>query len=581
MRDCAAARCRNESRQSAVTGTVRPAVEHRLHRCEIRVALCTAAQVPARPVCARHGADDGCRARYARALAGRRAADRAHRRRRVAGAWPVPRWRIRGTRRRDAGWHERDAGRSAADPHRVPGPRWLGERITRCNGAAWLLGLAGVYLVVRHKIALGGDSTALVAIVVALVGISVGTLYQKKYCGRVDLRTGAVVQFAACVAALRADRRALRPAPIAWTGSFMFALGWSVIVLSVGAISLLYWLLRHGAAADVARLFYLVPPVTALMAFVLFGERLDATGDCRHGTDRVRGGAGTAACRMNKNLIKDLYRYIWSTSARDQIAAVDHVRVRVPARVGAARAAAAHRQRRGRAPAVPVHRDAVPDLSGRVAAARRTQARHERLSRLGRREDQSAPADAACADRASRSPRVGDAGVRISIIVSEAEAVGGFAGGSFSEPVLNAGILLSVFGYMLYVQPWMALVALLMFCPQLLFIPALQEAINRRTKRRIETLRAVSGAIVHEAAGRRERTERHTSTTADRLCLPAERADLHPQVRHQFPDEPALQPRRYRHPRGRRLARAERPDRSRTIVAFISGVNRMNSPWGT
>jgi len=64
--------------------------------------------------------------------------------------------------------------------------------------------------------------------------------------------------------------------PIQWTGSFVFALGWSVIVLSVGAISLLYWLLRHGAAAEVARLFYLVPPVTALMAFLLFGETLDA-----------------------------------------------------------------------------------------------------------------------------------------------------------------------------------------------------------------------------------------------------------------------------------------------------------------
>jgi drug/metabolite transporter (DMT)-like permease len=64
--------------------------------------------------------------------------------------------------------------------------------------------------------------------------------------------------------------------PIDYTPQFVFALGWSVIVLSVGAISLLYWLLRHGAAADVARLFYLVPPVTALMAFALFGERLDA-----------------------------------------------------------------------------------------------------------------------------------------------------------------------------------------------------------------------------------------------------------------------------------------------------------------
>jgi drug/metabolite transporter (DMT)-like permease len=152
---------------------------------------------------------------------------------------------------------------------------WLGERITPLQWSGLTLGLAGVYLVVRHKIALGGDSTALVAIVLALAGISIGTLYQKKYCGRVDLRTGAVVQFAACAAIYAPMVALIEPEPIAWTASFMFALGWSVIVLSVGAISLLYWLLRHGAAAAVARLFYLVPPVTALMAFILFGERLD------------------------------------------------------------------------------------------------------------------------------------------------------------------------------------------------------------------------------------------------------------------------------------------------------------------
>ena len=61
-----------------------------------------------------------------------------------------------------------------------------------------------------------------------------------------------------------------------WVPAFLFALGWSVLVLSVGAITLLYWLLRHGAAANVARLFYLVPPVTALEAYFLFGETLDA-----------------------------------------------------------------------------------------------------------------------------------------------------------------------------------------------------------------------------------------------------------------------------------------------------------------
>jgi drug/metabolite transporter (DMT)-like permease len=153
---------------------------------------------------------------------------------------------------------------------------WLGERITALQWSGLTLGLAGVYLVVRHKIALGGDTTALVAVVIALVGISVGTLYQKKYCGRVDLRSGAVIQFAACTALYAPIVAFVEPAPIAYTPQFVFALGWSVIVLSVGAISLLYWLLRHGAAADVARLFYLVPPVTAVMAFALFGERLDA-----------------------------------------------------------------------------------------------------------------------------------------------------------------------------------------------------------------------------------------------------------------------------------------------------------------
>jgi drug/metabolite transporter (DMT)-like permease len=153
---------------------------------------------------------------------------------------------------------------------------WLGERISRLQWAGLVLGLIGVYFVVRHKIGLGGDATALVAVMAALVGISVGTLYQKKYCAHVDLRSGAVVQFTACVLLYAAIVALTGWHPIDWTPQFVFALGWSVIVLSVGAISLLYWLLRHGAAADVARLFYLVPPVTALMAFALFAERLDA-----------------------------------------------------------------------------------------------------------------------------------------------------------------------------------------------------------------------------------------------------------------------------------------------------------------
>jgi drug/metabolite transporter (DMT)-like permease len=154
---------------------------------------------------------------------------------------------------------------------------WLREPVVAGQWAGLALGLAGVWLVVRHKVSLDADPVALAAIAVALAGISVGTLWQKRHASHVDLRTGAAIQFAACaivylpLVLLFEDASAVQ-----WTPQFAFAIGWSVVVLSVGAISLLYWLLRHGAAAGVARLFFLVPPVTALMAFAMFGERLDA-----------------------------------------------------------------------------------------------------------------------------------------------------------------------------------------------------------------------------------------------------------------------------------------------------------------
>ncbi len=153
---------------------------------------------------------------------------------------------------------------------------WLGERVVPRQWLGLALGLAGVWLVVRHKVALTGDGKALAAILLALVGISVGTLYQKRYCSHVDLRSGAFIQFTACAIAYAPIVLAFEPTPVRWTPEFAFALGWAVIVLSVGAISLLYWLLRHGAASNVAGLFFLVPAVTAVMAWLLFGETLDA-----------------------------------------------------------------------------------------------------------------------------------------------------------------------------------------------------------------------------------------------------------------------------------------------------------------
>lgn len=153
---------------------------------------------------------------------------------------------------------------------------WMHERVVPRQWLGLAVGLVGVFFVVRHKIDFGGDLRGLLPCAIALVGISVGTLYQKRRCAHIDLRTGAVVQFAVCALLFVPLALVFDTRPVQWTGSFVFALGWSVLVLSVGAISLLYVLLRHGAAANVARLFYLVPPVTALEAYLLFGERLDA-----------------------------------------------------------------------------------------------------------------------------------------------------------------------------------------------------------------------------------------------------------------------------------------------------------------
>jgi ABC-type multidrug transport system fused ATPase/permease subunit len=171
-------------------------------------------------------------------------------------------------------------------------------------------------------------------------------------------------------------------------------------------------------------------------------------------------------------------------------------------------------------------------------------------------------------------------GVAISIIVSEVEAVGGFIGSSVSEPVLNGGILLSVFGYMLFTQPLMALVAILLFCPQVLFIPFLQEAINRRTKRRIETLRALSADIVSEATdpgeARKETTYRRRVGEVYRLNIAIFRRkfgmNFLMNLLHHLGVIGILSVGGWLLIRGKTEAG--------TVVAFISGLNRMNDPWG-
>jgi ABC-type bacteriocin/lantibiotic exporter with double-glycine peptidase domain len=92
-------------------------------------------------------------------------------------------------------------------------------------------------------------------------------------------------------------------------------------------------------------------------------------------------------------------------------------------------------------------------------------------------------------------------GIEISMILSESEPIGGFAGISISEPLLQGGILVSVFGYLAFLEPWMALLSLAVLSPQIVFVPLIQRAISQRAEARIRTLREVSGEIVGAAGG--------------------------------------------------------------------------------
>ena len=105
-----------------------------------------------------------------------------------------------------------------------------------------------------------------------LIGITAGTLYQKKYCGPFDIRTGVALQTVLSCIVMIAIAASFETMQIDWTADFVFAVLWSAIGLSVIASCLYYWLIQRGAAARVTSLIYLSPPTTALMGWAMFGE---------------------------------------------------------------------------------------------------------------------------------------------------------------------------------------------------------------------------------------------------------------------------------------------------------------------
>jgi drug/metabolite transporter (DMT)-like permease len=160
----------------------------------------------------------------------------------------------------------------------------IGESLRPRQWFGLLLGLCGVALVVSNKIQLNGLSTASVALcLLALLSITTGTLYQKRYCAHFDLRTGTLIQFAASVVvllpfAIAFEDLDLTLSHVVWTPRFIGALLWSVLALSIGAIFLLFALIRKNAATTVTSLLYLTPPTTAVMAWLIFGETLGLAG---------------------------------------------------------------------------------------------------------------------------------------------------------------------------------------------------------------------------------------------------------------------------------------------------------------
>lgn len=156
---------------------------------------------------------------------------------------------------------------------------FLGERVSRRQWSGLLLGFAGVALVVSNKFSFGtqefnGTGFA----VMSLIGMTAGTLVQKRYGINIDMRTNMAIQFTAAALVLAVFAAFFETMEVRWTGAFMLVQAWLVCGLSIGAVALTYMLIRLNAASKVASLFYLMAPVVAVMGFFLFGETLSLYG---------------------------------------------------------------------------------------------------------------------------------------------------------------------------------------------------------------------------------------------------------------------------------------------------------------
>jgi len=153
----------------------------------------------------------------------------------------------------------------------------LDERLARVQWLGIFLGLAGVIVVVLEKVfahSSGVAAGALLASSLSVLGMSGGTLVQRRHGASVPLLWGTVAQYAASTVVLAVAGVVFEDFRISFTASTVFALVWSTLVLSIGAVLIMLWLLQHQAAAKVSSLFFLTPALSALEGAILFHEHL-------------------------------------------------------------------------------------------------------------------------------------------------------------------------------------------------------------------------------------------------------------------------------------------------------------------
>jgi drug/metabolite transporter (DMT)-like permease len=158
----------------------------------------------------------------------------------------------------------------------------LGERLRPWQWIGIIIGFLGIVLVLAPRLA-GVDLSTIGAVTMpmlvnfgATVSVTLGTFYQKHFVPAADLRTGTCLQFVGALAVVTPLALLMEPLRFNPTASLLASLAFSVLVLSIAAIALLLWMIRHGEVSRIAALIYLVPPLTAIEAFVLFGESLNA-----------------------------------------------------------------------------------------------------------------------------------------------------------------------------------------------------------------------------------------------------------------------------------------------------------------